>query len=264
MTTSLKRGTSATDTRHSCRLLNCPLAVDFSLNHCYITLMTYTREQLINALQHEYEFLIHDDYDPDTDMSASEHLSYISSLNVEQLIDATDCDAEFTLDMFMASHGWCLPWGDLSLQCRLLCLLVHFTHSHLLTTLSTIARSLQCGEVLAPFRSSSCVDYIVCNLFSGYVRVSFNDMRTYEYNARKRDILKLLTDKTISYGFFVNNCLNLDNPINRYSLAAIWCLHWEYSYSLCSLHKLHFIHLILNSNVLHSFHSQRCSILYGF
>ena len=67
--------------------------------------MTYTREQLINALQHEYEHLIHDDFDPTTDMSASEHLEYISSLNVEQLIDATDCDAEFTLDMFMSSHG---------------------------------------------------------------------------------------------------------------------------------------------------------------
>jgi hypothetical protein len=67
--------------------------------------MTYTREQLINALQNEYEYLIHDDYDPDTDMSASEHLDYLNSLNVEQLIDATDCDAEYTLDMFMRNHG---------------------------------------------------------------------------------------------------------------------------------------------------------------
>ena len=67
--------------------------------------MTYTRDQLINALQNEYEYLIHDDYDPDTDMSASEHLDYLNSLNVEQLIDATDCDAEYTLDMFMRNHG---------------------------------------------------------------------------------------------------------------------------------------------------------------
>ena len=67
--------------------------------------MTYSRDQLINALQHEWEYLIHDDFDPTIDMSASEHLEYISSLNFEQLIDATDCDAEFTLDMFMANHG---------------------------------------------------------------------------------------------------------------------------------------------------------------
>ena len=68
-------------------------------------LMTYTRDQHINALQNEYEYLIHDDYDPDTDMSPSEHLDYLNSLNVEQLIDATDCDAEYTLDMFMRNHG---------------------------------------------------------------------------------------------------------------------------------------------------------------
>lgn len=90
----------------------------------------------------------------------------------------------------------------------------------MLNTLSAITRSLQCGEVLAPMRSSSCADYIVCNLFGGYVRVSFNNGTTCQYNARKRDILKLLTDKNISFGFFVNNCLNLDNPTSRYSLTA--------------------------------------------
>ena len=68
--------------------------------------MTYTRDQLIHALQSEYEFLIHDDYDADTDMSASDHLEYLKSLNTEQLIDATDCDASYTLDEFMATH-----WG---------------------------------------------------------------------------------------------------------------------------------------------------------
>ena len=67
--------------------------------------MTYTRDQLINALQHEYEHLIHDDFDPDTDMSPSEHLDYLNTLNVEQLIDATDCDAEYTLDRFMSDHS---------------------------------------------------------------------------------------------------------------------------------------------------------------
>ena len=50
-------------------------------------LMTYTRDQLINALQHEYEYLIHDDFDPDVDMSATEHL------------------AAYTLDMLMRNHG---------------------------------------------------------------------------------------------------------------------------------------------------------------
>ena len=83
----------------------------------------------------------------------------------------------------------------------------------MLNTLSAIANSLQSGEVLAPMRSSSCIDYIVCNLFAGYVNVSFSDGSTYQYNARKRNILKLLTDNTVSYGFWVNNFCNLDNPV---------------------------------------------------
>jgi len=67
--------------------------------------MTYTRAQLITAIQREYEHLIHDDFDPDIDMSASEHLDYLNTLNVEQLIDVTDCDAEYTLDQFMYNYG---------------------------------------------------------------------------------------------------------------------------------------------------------------
>lgn len=69
------------------------------------TSITYTRVQLIDALQREYEYLIHDDYDADVDMPATEHLEYLNSLNVEQLIDVTDCDASFTLDDFMQSYG---------------------------------------------------------------------------------------------------------------------------------------------------------------
>ena len=86
----------------------------------------------------------------------------------------------------------------------------------MLNTLDAITRSLQCGEVLAPMRSSTCVDYIVCNLFQGYVRVMFSSGNGYTYKARKRDILRLLTDNKISLGFWVNNCLNLDNPVNQY------------------------------------------------
>ena len=86
----------------------------------------------------------------------------------------------------------------------------------MINTLDAITRSLQCGEVLAPARSSTCVDYIVCNLFQGYVRVMFNSGAGYTYKARKRNILRLLTDNKISLGFWVNNCLNLDNPVNQY------------------------------------------------
>lgn len=66
--------------------------------------MTYTRDQLITAIQSEYEFLIHDDYDPDTDMSPDEHLSYLQSLSLDDLIADTATDDEFTLDDFMSRY----------------------------------------------------------------------------------------------------------------------------------------------------------------
>jgi len=67
--------------------------------------MTYTRDQLITALQHEYEFLIHDDYDPDTDMSADDHLAYLQTLSDADLINETDTGIGYTLDEYMFNHS---------------------------------------------------------------------------------------------------------------------------------------------------------------
>ena len=66
--------------------------------------MTYTREQLISALHSEYQYLCHDDFDPDVDMSPSDHLSYLESLSLDDLIADTDTDDEFTLDNFMSRY----------------------------------------------------------------------------------------------------------------------------------------------------------------
>ena len=66
--------------------------------------MTYTRNQLITALQHEYEFLIHDDFDPDTDMSADDHLDYLNTLSDAELVDETDTGDGYTLDEYMLNH----------------------------------------------------------------------------------------------------------------------------------------------------------------
>jgi len=66
--------------------------------------MTYTRDQLISALQDEYEFLIHDDYDPDVDMSASDYLAYLNTLSVSELVAETDTGDGYTLDEFMSIH----------------------------------------------------------------------------------------------------------------------------------------------------------------
>ena len=61
-------------------------------------LSEYSREQLIAAYQNEYEYLIHDDFDPDEDMSAEEHLEWIKSLSLEKLkveiLESIDMDNE--------------------------------------------------------------------------------------------------------------------------------------------------------------------------
>lgn len=67
--------------------------------------MTHTRDQLITALTAEYEYLCHDDYDPDVDMTPDEHLTYLQSLSLDDLITDTGTDDEFTLDDFMRRYS---------------------------------------------------------------------------------------------------------------------------------------------------------------
>ena len=70
-----------------------------------MTTTTYTRAQLIDALSNEYDYLCHDDYDPDNDMSVSEYRDYLDSLSYDQLVADTDTDDGYTLDEFIANHS---------------------------------------------------------------------------------------------------------------------------------------------------------------
>ena len=72
--------------------------------------MKYTRAQLIDALQHEYEYLCHDDFDPDVDMTMEEHLEWLDTLTLEELIKETDTDEGYTLDEYMYNHCNDLSW----------------------------------------------------------------------------------------------------------------------------------------------------------
>ena len=63
--------------------------------------MTYTKEQLINALQREYEYLTHDDFNPFEDMTAQEHLEWLHTLPWEDLVEVTCTDENYTLDEYM-------------------------------------------------------------------------------------------------------------------------------------------------------------------
>ena len=67
--------------------------------------MTYTREQLINALVNEYEYLCHDDFDPDVDLTTEEYRLKIECYNDEDLIDEASVDEYFTLDQFIRTYS---------------------------------------------------------------------------------------------------------------------------------------------------------------
>ena len=67
--------------------------------------MNYTKAQLINALVAEWEYLCHDDYDPE-DLTPEEYRKEIEELTIEQLIEETDTESEgLTLDDYMEIYG---------------------------------------------------------------------------------------------------------------------------------------------------------------
>ena len=63
--------------------------------------MNYTKEQLVDALQHEYDYLCHEDFDPDVDITLEEHLEWLNTLTLEELIEETSTDETFTLEEYM-------------------------------------------------------------------------------------------------------------------------------------------------------------------
>ena len=67
--------------------------------------MTYTKAQLVDALCAEYDYLCHDDFNPDTDPTLDEYRDDIEKLTVDQLIEETSTDEHFTLDEYMERYG---------------------------------------------------------------------------------------------------------------------------------------------------------------
>ena len=67
--------------------------------------MTYTKAQLVDALVREWEYLCHDDYDPE-DLTPEQYRKEMQELTIEQLIEETDTDDEsLTLDDYMEVYG---------------------------------------------------------------------------------------------------------------------------------------------------------------
>ena len=62
--------------------------------------MNYTKEQLIDALVAEWDYLCHDDYDPE-DQTPEEYREDLNKMTIEQLVEETSTGEGYTLDEFM-------------------------------------------------------------------------------------------------------------------------------------------------------------------
>ena len=67
-------------------------------------IVNYTKQQLVDALVAEWEYLCHDDYDPE-DLTPEEYRKDMEELTIEQLIEETSTDEYFTLDEYMERYG---------------------------------------------------------------------------------------------------------------------------------------------------------------
>ena len=67
--------------------------------------MIYTKEQLINALCAEYDYLCHDDFNPDTDPTLDEYFELMEKMSFDELVEETCTDEYYTLDEFMERWG---------------------------------------------------------------------------------------------------------------------------------------------------------------
>ena len=65
----------------------------------------YSHQQLVDALQHEWEFLIHDNFIEGEDMTAEENLKYLQSLTHNQLVAEITLDDRHTFNEFMSFHS---------------------------------------------------------------------------------------------------------------------------------------------------------------
>jgi hypothetical protein len=67
--------------------------------------MNYTRAQIIEALCAEWDYLCHDDFDPENDQTTEEYRNDLIEMTLEEIIEETGIDEDYTLDEYMESWG---------------------------------------------------------------------------------------------------------------------------------------------------------------
>ena len=169
----------------------------------------YSHQQLVDALSAEYEFLCHDDFDPDVDMSPADYRADISTLSHAELVSRTDTDDTFTLSDFMSTYGWCLP-PAFTVGCRLhVYYYSPLFHIHMFT-----------------YQSSSFISYIFTDVLRGTCNVMMKNGSYYRYtNVSRRALLNLDYNPSISLGLWFNrNCVNATrtNQEFKLQLSAAW------------------------------------------
>lgn len=63
--------------------------------------MNPTKENLIEALANEYEFLCHDDFDADVDISPEEYRFLLRDLTIDELIEEISTDENYPLTEYL-------------------------------------------------------------------------------------------------------------------------------------------------------------------
>ena len=66
--------------------------------------MNYTRADIINALVAEWEYLCHDDYDPE-DQTPEEYREDLIEMTIDELIEETSTGEGYTLDEWRENWG---------------------------------------------------------------------------------------------------------------------------------------------------------------
>ena len=61
------------------------------------------RSHLISALYHEYQWLCHDDFNPDTDATPDEYLAQLQRMSDDELVVESSTDEHFTLDDYITT-----------------------------------------------------------------------------------------------------------------------------------------------------------------
>jgi len=67
----------------------------------FLIIMKYTKQQLIEALCAEYDYLCHDDFNPDEDPTLDEYMDTLEKMDINDLVSETFTDENYTLDEFM-------------------------------------------------------------------------------------------------------------------------------------------------------------------